>query len=108
MKLSRCQVSSCGRCRFYGPQGRRGGDCSQLGVPVGSRWQPCPLAMPVFDTALGQIAPLDGFLPRPSELGFTEVLLETARLEVALNSPSAPGHRDDAQHRQPAEAPLSR
>ena len=108
MKSSRCQVSSCSRCRFYGPQGRRGGECSQLGVPVGGRWQPCSLAMPVFDAALGQIAPLDDFLPPPLKLEFSEVLLETARLEVALSSPSAPGHEGDAEHRQPAEVPLSR
>lgn len=68
--------------------------------------------MPVFDAALGQMAPLDSFLPQPLELGFPhvlpDVLLETARLEVALSSPSAPGHEGDAEHRQPAPAPLAR
>lgn len=108
MKSSRCQVSSCSRCRFYGPQGRRGGQCSQLGVPVESRWQPCPLAVPVFDTDRGQIAPLDNFLLQPLDLEFPQVLIEAARLEVALSSPSAPGHGGDAEHRQPAEVPLSR
>jgi hypothetical protein len=108
MKLSGCQVSCCSRCRFYGPQGRRGGHCSQLGVPVESRWRPCPLAMPVFDAAPGPRGPRENFLPQPLELGFPDVLLETARLEVALSSPSAPGHEGDAEHRQPAPVPLSR
>jgi hypothetical protein len=101
-------VSSCSRCRFYGPQGRRGGHCSQLGVPVKSRWQSCPLAVPVFEPALGPVVPLKSFLPQPLDLGFPDVALETARLEVALSSPSAPGHEGDAEHRQPAEVPLSR
>lgn len=41
-------TSACRHCRFYSPEGRRGGQCQQLGVPVQSSWKPCPLAIPAF------------------------------------------------------------
>lgn len=48
MDATRFGISSCQRCRFYTPEGRRGGYCSQLNAPVQGRWSPCPLAVPVF------------------------------------------------------------
>lgn len=95
MKSEQGRVSFCSRCRFYTPQGRRGGQCSQLGVPVESRWTPCPLAVPVFMSPLVAMQPLD-FLSQPSELSFSEVSLEAALLEVSLGAPSVPGHSEDA------------
>lgn len=94
MNSAQCQVSSCSRCRFYDPEGRRGGQCSQLGVPVESRWTPCSLAMPVFEASLVEMQPLD-FLTQPMELNFSEVLLETAMLEAALDAPAVPGREDN-------------
>jgi len=35
----------------YQVEGRRGGNCQQLGVPVQSQWQACPLAKPCFATS---------------------------------------------------------
>lgn len=37
-------TSSCRYCRYYQSQGRRGGTCQQLGVPVQSKWKACALA----------------------------------------------------------------
>lgn len=105
MKSAQCRVTSCSRCRFYAPEGRRGGQCSQLGVPVESRWAPCSLAVPVFTPTLVAIQPLD-FLPQPLEINFPEVLIETARLEAALEAPSVLGHHREAP--QPAPARLRR
>jgi len=34
---------SCRRCKYYHHQGRRGGQCEQLGVSVGADWYACPL-----------------------------------------------------------------
>lgn len=41
-------VSKCQHCRFYQPEGRRGGGCEQLGVIVQSSWIACGLAEPPF------------------------------------------------------------
>ncbi|MGB3199338.1 MAG: hypothetical protein WBA99_00455 [Nodosilinea sp.] len=103
MKSAQCRVSSCSRCRFYALEGRRGGQCSQLGVPVESRWAPCALAVPVFSAPLVDIKPLD-FIPQPMELTLPKVLLEAARLEAALDAPAMPGHRRKTSYLSPAPA----
>ena len=41
-------TSYCRHCRFYTPEGRRGGNCGQLGVTVSGSWQSCSLAMSPF------------------------------------------------------------
>lgn len=41
-------ASACRSCRYYTPEGRRGGNCQQLGVPVRGGWQACSLAIPTF------------------------------------------------------------
>lgn len=54
--------SACRHCQFYNPEGRRGGLCSQLGVPVQAEWKSCHLATPAFNTEwqpLPQIALLE-------------------------------------------------
>ncbi|MBD2234244.1 hypothetical protein [Phormidium tenue] len=102
MKSAQGRVSSCSRCRFYAPEGRRGGQCSQLGVPVESRWKPCPLAVPVFAPPLVPIKSLD-LLPQPLELGFPTVFREAARLEAALEAPAVTGHLAEAIQPIPAQ-----
>ena len=41
---------TCRHCRHYQFEGRRGGQCHQLGVPVKGEWQPCALMTPSFST----------------------------------------------------------
>lgn len=41
-------ASACRSCRYYTPEGRRGGHCQQLGVPVRGSWEACSLAIPAF------------------------------------------------------------
>jgi hypothetical protein len=48
MKSLEGNISSCRHCRFYRGEGRRGGSCQQLGVPVQASWSICPLAVPPF------------------------------------------------------------
>ena len=51
MSTSNCLASTCGSCRYcryFTPEGRRGGHCEQLGVPVESKWKACMLALPPF------------------------------------------------------------
>lgn len=48
MKTLACSTSACRVCRYYQPEGRRGGMCQQLGVPVSANWKACSLAVPAF------------------------------------------------------------
>lgn len=48
MNATQSGISCCQRCRYYASQGRRGGHCEQLSVPVQGKWSPCPLAAPFF------------------------------------------------------------
>lgn len=41
-------ASACRYCRFYHPEGRRGGTCEQLNVSVQGTWKSCSLAVPAF------------------------------------------------------------
>lgn len=43
-------VSRCGLCRFYNHEGRRGGTCSQLNVPVAAKWNACGLSASPFES----------------------------------------------------------
>ena len=42
---------ACRHCRYYIPQGRRGGHCQQLNVTVQSGWKACSLSIPPFSPA---------------------------------------------------------
>lgn len=48
MKAIKLLASSCRSCRYYSPEGRRGGACQQLGVPVRGNWKSCSLSLPPF------------------------------------------------------------
>lgn len=41
-------TSACRLCRYFQPEGRRGGVCQQLGVPVRGSWTSCSLSLPPF------------------------------------------------------------
>lgn len=48
MKTTNLFNSTCRYCRYYSPEGRRGGSCQKLDVPVESSWKACTLAAPPF------------------------------------------------------------
>jgi len=48
MKTLNFPTSACRLCRHYQTEGRRGGMCQQLGVPVRASWKACSLALPPF------------------------------------------------------------
>ena len=48
-------TSVCRFCRFYQPEGRRGGSCQKLGVPVQSSWKACSFASSPFETTLTKL-----------------------------------------------------
>jgi hypothetical protein len=41
-------ISACRRCFHYHSEGRRGGYCQLLGVPVQGAWDACSMARPQF------------------------------------------------------------
>ncbi|WP_228056344.1 hypothetical protein [Microcoleus sp. LEGE 07076] len=41
-------TSACRHCRYYTPEGRRGGVCAMLSVSVQSQWKACALAVSPF------------------------------------------------------------
>lgn len=48
MDSSENLTSTCRCCQYYTPEGRRGGQCQQLHVPVKGGWRACQLAIPAF------------------------------------------------------------
>lgn len=48
MKAFNSTTSACRNCRHFTPEGRRGGNCHQLGVLVRGGWKACSLAIPAF------------------------------------------------------------
>lgn len=55
MKKINFSTSACRYCRFYEPEGRRGGSCQMLGVPVKSSWKACLFAAPPFENTLEKL-----------------------------------------------------
>ena len=50
MKTANFLTSSCRHCRYYQSQGRRGGVCQKLSVPVQAQWKACTLAASPFNS----------------------------------------------------------
>lgn len=48
MKSANAPSLACRHCKFYLPEGRRGGNCKKLSAPVQSNWKACTLALPPF------------------------------------------------------------
>ena len=48
MNSSGDSVTACRLCYHYNPEGRRGGICSKLDVPVQPAWESCSLAVHPF------------------------------------------------------------
>ena len=74
MKETNFLTSACRYCRHYQPEGRRGGSCHILGVPVESSWEACALSSPAFETTLENL-----------EKSLEDILhLENSLLETSL------------------------
>lgn len=64
--------SACRYCRYYKPEGRRGGMCQMLGVPVQGKWKACTLEMPAF---------------APSWEGLAEIMIPPNKMPVLSDNP---------------------
>ena len=74
MNQMNLSTSSCRYCRFYDPEGRRGGTCQRLGVPVQGSWKACSFALHPFETTLKKLEnifhlPSSIDLPNTIEMG---------------------------------------
>jgi len=84
MKTVSLYPLACSKCGYYKPQGRRGGMCEQLAVPVQGGWTSCPLAVHPFSnswTNLKDIVSLENSLSLQSQL-------DNSLVEKTLNSQS--------------------
>ena len=61
MDVTQFGISCCQRCRYYTLEGRRGGHCSQLNVPVQGKWSACSLAVPFFIKSMNPVSRLPGW-----------------------------------------------
>ncbi len=87
MKETQFSTSNCRHCRFYQPEGRRGGSCQILGVPVQSRWKACTLSLSPFSTTLEKledIFQMDTAISANSPIKFVS---KAANLEIKSDRP---------------------
>ena len=73
-------ASTCRFCRFYQPEGRRGGACQMLGVPVESSWKACALAASPFETTLKKLEDI-------FQLDSTSAIEPTSGMQVEEDTP---------------------
>jgi hypothetical protein len=86
MKSLNLPTSACRYCRYYQPEGRRGGCCQTLGAPVQGNWKACQLAIPAFGSAWEGIEGLEEMVflsGSPSVLASSSVAsaLEISKME---------------------------
>ncbi len=86
MDSSDNSVTTCRLCHHYSPEGRRGGFCKKLDVPVLSQWDACSLAAHPFDSACQSINMLNTLL-HESLLESTSIghNAETAMLQNSMS-----------------------
>ncbi len=82
MKQKNLSNAKCRHCRFYEPEGRRGGCCQKLGVTVDATWSVCSLASFPFENNFTQF---ENSLDIISKTLAT--LEEIVHLETALSLP---------------------
>jgi hypothetical protein len=86
MKPGNAAVSACRYCRFYQSEGRRGGSCHQLGVPVQGNWKACSIAATPFTTKWEELINLDSWCSGSAANG-AEPGLATPLLAVEAKLP---------------------
>ena len=62
MDPSSGSVIACRLCQHYSPEGRRGGTCDKLDVPVASTWEACSLASHPFELSWQSANNINSFL----------------------------------------------
>jgi len=86
-------TSACRYCRNYSPEGRRGGNCAQLGVQVQANWKSCSFALPPFVTTWEK---LQDIVLLENSLNMYEDRTETIELVEKVNPAKAIPPTDSA------------
>ncbi|MCC3407585.1 MAG: hypothetical protein JGK17_18705 [Microcoleus sp. PH2017_10_PVI_O_A] len=68
-------TSACRHCRHYTPEGRRGGICALLSVPVQSQWNACSLAVSPFGPSWENITEIELWQEQTVSLDETAVIV---------------------------------
>ena len=84
MKDAKNIISSCRHCLFYEMQGRRGGQCRQLGVPVRGCWKSCALAVPPFVSNWHDLERMVSLHPPVFEAALQEIEVEVGESFQAI------------------------
>jgi len=63
IKESVPKPSSCKHCKYYNYEGRRGGQCRLLNVPVRANWSACPLGVLIADRCEDALPVKSSLLP---------------------------------------------
>ncbi|MEA5469548.1 hypothetical protein [Spirulina sp. 06S082] len=88
MNTEKLFTSACRCCTFYSPEGRRGGMCQQLGVPVKGCWKACSLAAHPFTKSSWQDWDAEiVYLEHSLSLSCSEVGCSEETQESSLTSP---------------------
>lgn len=103
MKSLAGNVSSCRHCSFYQSEGRRGGNCQQLGVPVQGNWSVCPLAVSPFKSVVQNLPNMTNWQELNLEVGINTVLrsLVLTSLESELTVASEKLHLESVSCQEP-------
>ena len=89
MKTLNLPISSCRFCRYYQSEGRRGGMCQQLGVPVRATWKACGFALPAFSSSSSSSSSSWEKLEKLEEIWQDEQLMLTEELSVTCSEKSS-------------------
>lgn len=98
-------VSACRHCQHYITEGRRGGQCQQLGTPVKGSWRACPLAIPPFAPSWEDIGVISGGLAMWSEPSFT--LDKADATDECGNVPTPVEVRSEVHHQMSVDLSLN-
>ncbi len=89
MKNFNSCISVCRHCQHYTTEGRRGGQCQQLGVPVQGAWKACQFALPPFAPSwehLEVVANDINLWEREALDGVTAILAQSTTTTAPINA----------------------
>lgn len=87
-------VSACRHCQHYVTEGRRGGQCQQLGSPVKGNWRACSLAIPPFAPTWENLNMMTAGTAMWAEPTFTRDNSDTSECEIVSVHNDVINHAD--------------
>ncbi|WP_319419418.1 hypothetical protein [Pleurocapsa sp. FMAR1] len=75
-------TSACRFCHSYKPEGRRGGSCQRLGVPVQGSWKACTLASHPFKTTLKKLEDIFHYSSSVEPISTSQLTSKVSEIEI--------------------------